>query len=208
MGLTIQRMKTALLALHFQNDLTHEKGKMAPFGVPAHVKQTNCLAKAKKAIDSSRRVGVPVIHVVAVFREGYPEIPEIVPLAPLFSGIKRVGAFMEATWGAEICEEVKAELGDIIIKAPQTSAFYASELDCILRNKGITTIVLSGIATNMGVESTARVACDAAYEVIILRDCCASFNEEIHSFTLDNVLPRLATISNSEEYLKALSKIM
>ena len=56
----------------------------------------------------------------------------------------------------------------------------------------------------MVVESTTRYACDALYEVIILRDCCASFGEELHSFTLDNVLPNLATISNSEEFINAL----
>jgi nicotinamidase-related amidase len=189
MALVIDRRKTAFLALHFQNDIVHEKGKLAPSGMVAHVLQTNCLQNTSKAIEASRRAGIPVIHVVAKSKEGYREF---------------AGALQEGTWGAEIHDEVEPQAGDPVVTGRKINAFYGTDLESVLSMREVTSIILSGVSTNFVVESTARYGADAGYKVIILRDCCASFNEEMHSFTLNNVLHRLAIISNSEEYIKAL----
>jgi len=125
-------------------------------------------------------------------------------MPPLLAGIRETGAFTEGTWGNEIHEEVKPQQDELIILGKGMNSFYATPLEHTLAALGIRTVVLSGFATNFVVESTARYACDAWYEVIILRDCCASFSEETHSFTLDNVLPNVATISGSGEFIKAL----
>ncbi|MBE9501065.1 MAG: cysteine hydrolase, partial [Chloroflexi bacterium] len=127
-----------------------------------------------------------------------------IPVAPLFASVGETGALAEGTWGNEIHEEVKPQQDELIITGTGMNSFYANPLERTLATLGIRTVVLSGFATNFVVEGTARCACDAWYEVIILRDCCASFNEEMHSFTLDNVLPNLATISDSGEFIKAL----
>jgi nicotinamidase-related amidase len=206
MALNIDKRKTAFLSMHFLNDLVHEDGKFAISGTAAHVKQTNCLVNTKNVLDECRRVNVPVIHVEIGLTEAVRKLLADLPVGPLFSGIVETGAFAEGTWGAEIHEEVKPHEEEIIVIGRAPNSFYATNLDPILRGLNIRTIVLSGVATNMVVESTARYACDALYEVIILRDCCASFNEEMHSFTLDNVLPNLATISNSEDFVNALSQ--
>ena len=149
-------------------------------------------------------MNVPVIHVVIGLTEADRKLLADLPVGPMFSGIVETGAFTEGTWGAEIHEEVKPHEGEFIVIGRGTNSFYATDLGRILRVLNIRTVVLSGVATNMVIESTTRYACDELYEVIILRDCCASFNEEMHSFTLDNVLPNLATISNSEEFINAL----
>jgi len=64
MALAVNKEKTAFLSMHFQNDLVCDEGKFGAMGGPAHVKQTNCLANTRRAIDACRRVGIPVIHVV------------------------------------------------------------------------------------------------------------------------------------------------
>lgn len=204
MALTVDKAKTAFLSMHFQNDLVHEDGKFAFTGAVAHVKQTNCLVNTKKVLEACRQAGVPVIHVVVTVTEVERQLWGGMPLAPLSATLVSTGALTEGTWGAEIHEEVKPQQGEFIVTGKGTNAFYANDLDLRLRVLGIRTIVLSGFATNFVVESTARYACDALYEVIILKDCCASFNEEMHSFTLNNVLPNLATISDSGEFIKAL----
>lgn len=204
MALTIDKGKTAFLSMHFQNDLVHEDGKFAFMGAMPHVKQTNCLGNTKKVIEACRRVGVPVVHVQIGITEGERKLLAEIPVAPLFSGIVATGALTEGTWGAEIHEEVKPQEGDYVVIGKGMNSFYANALGVALAVLGIRTIVLSGFATNFVVESTARYACDSLYEVIILRDCCASFNEEMHTFTLNNVLPNLATVSDSEEFVKAL----
>ena len=199
MALTIAKGKTAFLALHFQNDIVHENGKMGD-KFSAHVKQTNCLANARKAIEASKKAGVPVIYVTIVHRKGYPEIP---PNAGSIS--KDAGANIEGSWGAQIHEEVKPQSGDLILTNRRQNAFYGTELELILRNKGASTIVLSGVSTNFVIEATARYSYDAGYQTVILRDCCAASSQEMHDFTLDNILPQIgAIISNSGEYIKAL----
>lgn len=204
MALTIDKGKTAFLSMHFLNDLVHEDGKFAIAGAAAHVKQTNCLVNTKNVLDACRRVNVPVIHIEIGLTEVDRKLLADLPVGPMFTGIVETGAFTEGTWGAEFHEEVKPHEGELIVIGRGTNSFYATDLDRILRVLNIRTIVLSGVATNMVIESTTRYACDELYEVIILRDCCASFNEEMHSFTLDNVLPNLAAISNSEEFINAL----
>lgn len=207
MALTIDKAKTAFLSMHFQNDIVHEDGKFASTGGVAHVKQTNCLVNTQKVLEACRQTGVPVIHVVGQLVDRQlieRQLRAGMPLAPWIATVVSTGALTEDTWGAEIHDQAKPKQGDFIVRGTGVNSFYASDLDLRLRLLGIRTVVLSGFATNFVVESTARYACDAVYEVIILRDCCASFNEEAHSFTLNNILPNLATISDSAEFVKAL----
>jgi len=204
MALTIDKGKTAFLSMHFQNDLVCEEGKFAAMGGPAHVKKTNCLENTRKVMEACRRLGVPVIHVQVGLTEFERKLLAETPVAPLFDGIASTGALSEGTWGAEIHEEVKPQQGEFFVIGKGANSFYANALGTVLAVGGIRTIVLSGFATNFVVESTARYACDLLYQVIILRDCCASFNEEMHSFALNNVLPNLAIISDSEEFIKAI----
>lgn len=205
MQLIIDKQKTAFLAMHFQNDIVHEKGKIAALGNAAHEKQTNCLANTRRALDTSRRAGVFVVHIAAILREGYPEFSGAITAMPaMFNVIRSVQGIVEGTWGAEIHDEVRPQADELVVTGRCMNAFNGTELQLLLAVRGLRCVVLSGVATNFVVESTARHAMDSGYEVIILRDCCASANEEMHDFTLDNVLPYLATVSTSDEYAQAL----
>ena len=207
MALLIDKDKTTFLSMHFQNDVVCEEGKFGAFGGPAHVKQTNCLTNTKKTIDVCRKFGIPVIHVIAQSSQIERMVTSGLPVSVLLSSINETGAFTEGTWGNAIHDDVKPLNDELVIVGKGMNSFYANSLDRHLQALGIRTVVLAGFATNFVVESTARYACDAWYETIILRDCCASFNEEMHSFTLDNVLPNVAAISNSEDFIKALENL-
>jgi nicotinamidase-related amidase len=87
---------------------------------------------------------------------------------------------------------------DLIITKRHWGAFYGTELDLQLRRRGVRTIVLAGIATNIGVESTARSAAEHGYELVIPQDLCACVSAESHEFSFKHVLPRLARITTSE----------
>ena len=84
------------------------------------------------------------------------------------------------------------------------SAFMASDLEPILKNRRIGTLLLAGVATNFVVEGTAREASDRGYNVVVVADCCASMSQEAHDAALSVALPFLATISGSEEVAAAL----
>jgi nicotinamidase-related amidase len=87
---------------------------------------------------------------------------------------------------------------DLVITKRQWGAFYGTELDLQLRRRGIRTIVLSGIATNIGVESTARGAAEHGYELVIVEDLCSGGSAEMHAFAFTHILPRLARIATSD----------
>ena len=80
-------------------------------------------------------------------------------------------------------------------------AFYGTDLDLQLRRRGIKTIVLGGIATNMGVESTARAAHEHGYSQILVEDAMASRSVEMHAFAVGTVFPLLGLVRSTEEVL-------
>lgn len=87
---------------------------------------------------------------------------------------------------------------DVMVTKRQWGAFYGTDLDLQLRRRGIRTIVLAGIATSIGVESTARSAWEHGYELVICEDLCADRSAETHAFSFKHIFPRLARIASSQ----------
>lgn len=87
--------------------------------------------------------------------------------------------------------------GDILVTKRQWGAFYGTELDLQLRRRGIRTIVLGGVATNFGVESTARQAWEFGYDLVIVEDATASASVELHEMSIRQIMPRIARIAQS-----------
>ena len=83
---------------------------------------------------------------------------------------------------------------DIRVTKHQWGAFYGTDLDVQLRRRGIKTVVLGGIATNMGVESTARQAHEAGYEVVLAEDATTSLSADMHAFAVNVIFPMLSRV--------------
>jgi nicotinamidase-related amidase len=107
-----------------------------------------------------------------------------------------------ANW-AEIVPELGPRPNDILVTKRQWGAFYGTELDLQLRRRGITTIVLGGVATNMGVESTARPAHELGYQLILVEDAMSSRSTEMHEFAVGKIFPLLGHVRSTEEVLTA-----
>jgi nicotinamidase-related amidase len=90
-----------------------------------------------------------------------------------------------------------AKDGDILITKRQWGAFHGTELDLQLRRRGIRTIVLGGVATNLGVESTARQAWEHGYEVVIAKDATTSLGAELHDFAITKIFPLISRVTDS-----------
>jgi nicotinamidase-related amidase len=105
---------------------------------------------------------------------------------------------------SEIVPELGSDPQDVIIRKRNWGAFYGTALDLELRRRNIRTIVLGGIATNMGVESTARDAYERGYEQVFVEDACASFSEEMHAFPFKNIFPRMGRVRSTDEVWRAL----
>jgi nicotinamidase-related amidase len=110
---------------------------------------------------------------------------------------------LPANW-LEFPAELPAADTDILIVKRQWGAFYGTELDLQLRRRGIKTIVLGGISTNIGVESTARAAWEHGYNLVLAEDAMSSGNAEHHRFSIETIMPRLGLVGRTAEILAAL----
>lgn len=105
---------------------------------------------------------------------------------------------------SELVPEAGFQQGDLIITKRHWGAFAGTDLEKQLRQRGIDTVVLTGISTNMGVESTARQGTGLGFGFVIVEDACSSQDAEMHKFAFEKIFPRLARVRSTEEVLAAL----
>ena len=106
---------------------------------------------------------------------------------------------------ADLVPALGPQPGDLIIIKRQWGAFHGTELDLQLRRRGVRTIVLGGISTNIGVESTARSAYEHGYAQILVEDAMAGGSAAMHEFAVKNIFPRLGRVRSTDEVLAALT---
>lgn len=200
----IEKAKPTLVIIDYENDIVKPGGKFEASGLPAAVAASKCVEHTAAALNASRDNGIQVIFARVAFRPGYPEIPHVA--GPLFTGIRDAEALAESTWGSQIIDELAPLANEVVVTKHTADALCHTDLDQILRARGISHLVLAGVATNNCVEATARHASDLGYLVTILEDCCTSFSEEWHCWPLNNVLTQFATISDSQAYIAAIGK--
>ena len=104
----------------------------------------------------------------------------------------------------EFVPEMAPREGDVVITKRNWGAFYGTELELQLRRRGVRTIVLSGISTNFGVESTARDAFERAYDLVLVEDAMAGMSAEAHHFAVTTIFPRFGMVRSTEQVLAAL----
>jgi len=167
---------TAVVLIEFQNDFTTPGGVFHD-GVKGVMESSNMLANTVALVNRSRAAGVSVMHAPITFAEGYGELTGT-PYG-ILKGVVDNKAFRKGSWGAEIVDALKPQAGDIVIEGKRgLDAFPSTNLDFILRSKGIETVVLAGFLTNCCVESTMRSAYERGFDVITLKDCTAALSAE------------------------------
>ena len=197
----IDAATSALLVLHYQNGIVKPEGVFAFSGTAAQVEKHGCLAKTAAVLAVARGAGIPVVYVNIAYRPGFPELKK--PTYPLIESIQERNAFLRGSWDAAVPDEIAMQPEDIEVINFDSSGFSHTDLDGILRARGVRTLYLAGIATNWVVESTTRYGAELGYDVTVLRDCCQGFTDEMHDFAFENTLPYYATISISEEFIAA-----
>jgi nicotinamidase-related amidase len=142
-------------------------------------------------IAAARDAGMMVIHVVVAFRPGHPEIS---PRNLGFSALKANGMKVAGSEDAAIHPATAAREGKPIVVKHRVSPFVDTDLETLLRASGIDTLVLAGVHTSGVVLSTVRHAGDLDYRLVVVRDCCADPNAELHAMLLDIVFPKQAAV--------------
>lgn len=107
---------------------------------------------------------------------------------------------------SELLPEIGPKEGDVVITKKQWGAFYGTELDLQLRRRAIHTIVLGGVATNFGVESTARTAMELGYELVFAEDAITSIGEGAHEFAIKTIFPRMGRVRSTDEVIAAIER--
>jgi nicotinamidase-related amidase len=152
---------------------------------------------------ASRRAGIKVIHIQVGFRPGLPEVSS---RNKLFAGLKANPQHQQLFQGAAgaIHPALGPEPDDIVITKHRVSAFTGTDLEMLLRANEIETLVMFGIATSGVVLSTLLHAFDSDYRTIVITDCCADRDMELHSILINQLLPKRGDVMTADEFVKAL----
>lgn len=183
------------LVLDMENDLVHADGPNGKAAYGEQVQSRRILENTRRALDKARAAGVDVGFVRVGFSPDYRECP---PNSPIFSDARKAGIFKLGQWGTEVHPDLGKQDGDFDIVKHRVSPFYATNLEAILRARGIKRIYCSGISTNAVVQATVREGHDRDYEIVVLEDCCCGTSIEEHDNAIKG-LQRFCRITNSED---------
>ncbi|WP_309113319.1 cysteine hydrolase [Saccharothrix sp.] len=200
--LTLDPAKTAVVLIEYQNDFTSQGGVLHDAVSPV-MEGTGMLPKTVALVEAARAAGATVMHAPITFAEGYHEISRH-PYG-ILKGVVDGKAFVKGTWGAAIVDDLAPQQGDIVVEGKRgLDTFASTNLDFILRSKGIDTIVLGGFLTNCCVESTMRTGYENGYKVITVTDCVAATSQEEHENAIKFDYPMFSVTATAEEVTAAL----
>jgi nicotinamidase-related amidase len=181
---------TALVAIDLQHGIVNLE--TAPYPSADVVARTAQIAKALRAAG-----GCAMFVRVTNAEDGADA------LAPIADVVPPKGPPRPAYW-AELVPKLGVKDGDVIVTKRQWGAFYGTDLELHLRRRGITTIILTGIATNIGVESTARDAYERGFHQIFVEDAMAAMNADAHKGSVA-LFGRIGRVRSTEQVLGALA---
>ena len=187
LSLTLNPKTTALVLIDLQNAIVSRQ--LAPHS------SKDVVARAAKIASAVRESGGMVAYVHVLIGETL-SLPSDKPT-------QRPSEPPSAS-ASELAPEAGFQTGDVLITKRQWGAFYGTNLEQQLRRRGIRTIIMAGIATNMGVESTARAAHDHGYELVFAEDAMSSMSAEFHQFPVQNIFPIMGRVRSSAEVIEAL----
>ncbi len=188
----LNRGRTAVLSLDVQNDLVEVTPGLAELGTMDHI---------ERLLTRAREADVVVMHVTASVRPDYRDIPG---RNPLWLMVRKQGLMKIGTPGAEIHPQAAPRPEELVFNKSCVDPFLTTGLGQALHNHDIDTVVLLGLWTNYVVEATARHASDMGYSVFIVREACASNNQQDNDFAFDRILPMIGNVVSIDEVIAAL----
>jgi ureidoacrylate peracid hydrolase len=186
----------ALIVVDVQNDFCSDEGVFAKAGNDVSMVR-EMLPNLRRLINGARAVGVQVIFVQAIYDPVYLPPPWYERNARLNFEVPRC---VSGTWGADFYGVAPRE-GETVVRKHRYSAFVNTELDLILRSRQIRTVITTGVATNICVESTSRDAFMRDYYVALVDDASAAYSREQHEAALLNISIGFGVVTKVDEIL-------
>jgi len=194
--------KTALVLIEYQNDFTSEGGTLHAAVKPV-MDETNMLANTVETVAAARALGATIVFAPITFTDDYHELSPT-PYG-ILKGVVDTKSFRQGTWGAAIVDVLKPHPEDIVIEGKRgLDGFASTNLDFILRSRGITDIALGGFLTNCCVESTMRTGYEKGYNVVTLTDCTAATSPDEQRAAVEKNYPMFSHPLTHTDFLKEL----
>ena len=221
---TVDPASAAVIVVDMQNDFGHPEGMFGRAGIDlGGIRAT--IAPTAEVLAAARAAGIPVVYLKMAFRpdladSGAPDAPNWVKHLPLRAG-EAVTApdgrpsriLVRDTWNTDIVAELAPEPGDLVVYKHRFSGFFQTELDELLRARGVRTLVFTGCTTSVCVESTMKDAMFRDYRCLLLEDCTAEaigadLARSNHEATLLVIQVLVGWVSDSAAFLTALRESM
>lgn len=181
---------TAVISIHNQGDIIGADGAFAQL-FHEQIASRNVVGKISGLLAASRAAGASIIYTRIAFS---PDYGNMVPNSPLLGMVRKAGCLVEGAAASAIVDALAPQQGDAVLTNQQVGGF-TKEMAETLADRGIQTVLIAGVATNISVESTARAAMDHGLQVVIAEDACSAATEEAHAASIESLglLAEIAT---------------
>ena len=202
---------TALVVIDMQRDFLEPGGFGALLGNDVSL-LAPAIAPLQAVLAAARDAGMTIVHT----REGHrPDLTDCPPSkrarGGLETGIGDAGPngriLVRGERGHDIIDELAPAPGEVVVDKPGKGSFYATDLELMLRNAGITSLIVTGVTTEVCVHTTVREANDRGFECLVLADCCGSYFPEFHAVALQMIAAQggiFGWVGSSEDLLSHL----
>ncbi len=196
----LQSSKTALIVVDVQNDFCHKEGVFSKYKKVDLDQVQRAVTKLSDFIEKCREFNLPIIFVKTTHSQWTNSPSWLTRMKGL---AEKMRICLPDSWGSHFYN-VELKESDCIVTKHRFSAFVGTDLDLILRSKGIENILVTGVVTNVCVETTARDGFNRDYNVILVEDCCGAYDSEEHAATLININKYFGTVATSGTVVEIL----
>lgn len=193
--------RTALLVAHMAKGVAGQVD--TPFSrlFRERAEKTGLIGVQARLVNGFRRAQAKVVYTLVTYQPG---LPGVRPNSPLFRTLVGSPTLLQDTPAVEIIDDLAPRPDEPVVRGQAANGFDGTALETILRVAGVDTLVLVGIATDVAVESTARVASDLQYRTIVVSDACQADSDEAHTRALDVLQKWFCETPSADEVLGAL----
>jgi nicotinamidase-related amidase len=204
---------SALVIIDMQRDFVDPGGFGEALGNDVSLLR-KAIKPTQKVLEAARRKKMLVVHT----REGHrPDLSDLPPSKKLRGHLKTgIGdkgpmgrILVRGEYGHDIVDDLKPAPGEPVVDKPGKGAFYATDLDSMLHNRGIRSLVVCGVTTEVCVNTTVREANDRGYDCLVLEDCVGSYFPQFQKAALEMIKAQggiFGWVSDSKRFLAGLTK--
>ena len=192
--------KTALLLVHMQNAIVKAPSPLEPLGHIRATEEDQIIPKMERLLEAFRAKGLPVVYVNAYT----PDDVKLPVYGRFWPSLSRNRVNYMGTPDVEVIDELAPQPGEPLFYNWPFGIFQGNELEAWLREQGVETIVLAGVATGMAVGVAAFALADRFYNIIVPSDTSTDGNRELHEVIFKAMLPAIALVTTTEDVIAHL----